>query len=159
MTAVKVTHLCCGGLGIVIDERSRPGSFAHYGVYDLELIASRGGTIESVAIGEFTTHRGYHFVGEISELYGFSIAPGQGNWSVGVSHASHFDDRYTTGTVGLHYEEAELTAAELQVLYEQALAVLTKAENHAPVTEETYLHPGLPCGLPEHQACEPGGKW
>jgi hypothetical protein len=34
-----------------------------------------------------------------------------------------------------------------------------KAEAHSPVSQEAYLHPGLPCGLPARQACEPGGRW
>jgi hypothetical protein len=159
MTAVKVVKGCCGVRALEVYERARPGSFAHYGVTYLQLV-TQGASIQKVAIHEFTTKRGYRFGEAYGETpYSIDIGPTQGHWSISVGHAYHPDEEYTTGKVVLHSQEAELTAAELQVLYAQALAVLTKAEHHAPVSEEAYLHPGLPCGLPENQACEPGGRW
>jgi hypothetical protein len=160
MTSVKVVKGCCGVRGLELYERARAGSFARYGAYYLEVVTGRGGKLEKVRIIEYPTHRGYNFTGEASSrTYSFGIAPTMGQWSIVTGHAYHPDDRYTTAKVAYHYEEAQLTTAELQALYTQALTVLTKAEHHAPVSQETYLHPGLPCGLPENQACEPGGRW
>lgn len=160
MTGVKVQHGCCGVRALEVYERARSGSFARYGAYLLELVTGRDGRIEKVQLSEFPTHRGYHFSGEVgSDTYNIDIGPSRGSWSISVGHAYHPDLIYTTGKVQLHEGVAQLTTAELQVLYEQAVAVLKKAEDHALVSEEAYLHPGLPCGLPEYQACEPGGKW
>lgn len=164
-TIVKVLHGCCGVVALEVYERSRPGRTARFGVYGLTVVTSPH-MIDQVKVFEDKTHGPYHLGEAIaSQLYSFEIAPGgnarlnEGNWTVGVSHPFHADAHWTTGKIEDHVEEAELTAAELQVLYGQALAVLNKAENHAPITTEAYLAPGLPCGLPEHQACEPGGRW
>lgn len=160
MTSVKVITGCCGVRALEVFERARPGSVPRYGVYYLGLVTKPGGRIEKITLSEDTTKRGYR-LGAATDgpEYSFGLGPGHGNWSIVVGHAHHHDDRYTTEKVAYHYEEAQLTAEGLQALYAQALAVLTKAERHAPVSEEVYLHPGLPCGLPEHQACEPGGRW
>jgi hypothetical protein len=161
MTAVKVIKGCCGVRALEVYERARAGHFARYGAYNFELVTGRGGKIEKIAIHEFPTRRGYNFEGEVgSPTYSIGIGPSQGRWEIGVSHAYHVDDHYTTGKVVFHDPSlAELTVAELQALYDQALAVVKKAGNHAPVSEEAYLDAGLPCGLPENQACEPGGRW
>jgi hypothetical protein len=159
MTAVKVIKGCCGVRALEVYERARPGSFARYGVYYLQLV-TKGASIQKMAISEFTTKRGYRFGEAYSETpYSIDIGPTQGHWSISVGHAYHPDEEYTTGKVMFHSQEADLTAAELQTLYGQALAVIKKAEDHLPVSDEEYLHPGLPCGVPEHQACEPGGRW
>lgn len=160
MTSVKVVKGCCGVRVLAVYERARPGRFARYGAYNLELVIGRVGKIEKIEITEYTTHRDYHFKRETgSPTYSIDIGSAAEHWSIGIGHAYHPDDIYTTGKVAYHYEEAQLTAVELQTLFTQALAVLTKAERHAPVSKEAYRHPGLPCGLPEHQACEPGGRW
>ena len=159
MTAHKVVHGCCGVVALEVYERARSGSFARYGVYYLQLV-TKGTTIQKLAISEFTTKRGYRFGEAYGETpYSIDLGPTQGHWSITVGHAYHPDDEYTTGKVVFHSQEAELTEPELQTLYDQALAVVKKAEDHAPVSEEAYLDAGLPCGLPEHQACEPGGRW
>ncbi len=164
MTVVNVVHGCCGVVALEVDERSRPGKAARYGVYNLTLVTSPHG-IDQIKVSESRTRGPYHLGGSVSVLYSFEIAPGgnarlnEGNWVVGIGHTFHADDHWTTGKVEDHVEEAEMTPAELQVLDGQALAVLGKAESHAAVSQEAYLRPGLPCGLPEQQACEPGGRW
>ncbi len=159
MTAVKVVKGCCGVRALEVYERARPGSFARYGVYYIQLV-TKGASIQKLAIDEFTTKRGYRFGEAYGETpYSIDIGPTQGHWSISVGHAYHPDEEYTTDKVVLHSQEAELTASELQTLYDQALTVVKKAETHSPFSKEEYLHPGLPCGLPEHQACEPGGRW
>jgi hypothetical protein len=164
-TIVKVLHGCCGVVALEVYERSRPGRTARFGVYGLSLVTSPH-MIDQIKVFEDKTHGPYHLGEAIaSELYSFELSPDgnarphEGNWGIGVSHPFHADDHWITGKVAYHYEEAELTAAELQVLDGQALSVLNKAESHTPVSQEAVLAPGLPCGLPENQACEPGGRW
>ena len=133
MTAVKVVKGCCGVRALEVYERAKAGSFARAGVYFLELVTQHG-SIEKVAISEFTTKRGYKFGEAYDETpYSFDMGPSRGHWSIGVGHAGHPDLIYTTGKVRLHEGATQLTASELQVLYEQALGVLNKASDHAPL--------------------------
>lgn len=160
MTTSKVVYGCCGVVALEVYERARAGSFARYGVYYMELVTQHG-AIEKVSISELTTKRGYRFGEAYEETpYSIDMGPGSGGyWVIGLGHPSHPDSHWTTAKVQYHGNEAELTPAELQAIYSQAVGVLAKAEAHDPLSEAAYLHPGLPCGLPEHQACEPGGTW
>jgi len=158
-TVVKEVSGCCGVHALEVFERARASSLAHEGVYQFILV-TKGLEIQQIRITEFTAHGWGHFPLEnASQLYEFLVGPTRGSWRISIGHAYHSDIHYTTGKVPLHTEEANLTAAELGTLYGQARLVLTKAEHHLPVSTEAYLHPGLPCGLPGHQACEPGGRW
>jgi hypothetical protein len=135
MTAVKVVKGCCGVVALEVYERARPGSLARSGVYFLELVTQHG-VIEKVAISELTTKPGYTF-GEAYDgtPYSIDMGPARGNWSIGVDDAGHPDLVYTTGTVQLHEGVTQLTTQELQVLYQHALSVLTRARNHAPLVK------------------------
>jgi len=157
-TVVNEVSGCCGVHAVEVFERAHSGRIAH-GVYQLILV-TKGGRTQQLRITEFTAHGWGHLpLKNASQLYEFLVGPTRGSWRISIGHAYHSDIHYTTGKVAFHYEEAQLTPAELTVLYNQALSVLTKAEHHLPVSTEAYLHPGLPCGRPERQACEPGGRW
>jgi hypothetical protein len=174
LTAVKVVKGCCGVRALEVYERARPGSFARAGVYFLELVTQHG-SIEKVAISELTTKRGYRFGEAYDETpYSVNMGPGRGSWSIGVGRAGHPDLIYTTGTVQPHEGTTQLTASELQVLYEQALGVLTKASDRAPLEPSStaaavdysaavpsvYLnvplaHPERPATIPNYELNEP----
>jgi hypothetical protein len=152
---------CCGVRAIEVRERARVNASGQVGTYFLTLVRQRHPAIAKVSIVEGVTSRGAYRTRapHYELLYAVGLAPERRYWTLVTSHAHHADDRYTTDQVAFHHEEAELTAGGLAVLYGQAVQVLTKAEHHLPVSDEEYLRPGLPCGLPTQPACEPGGRW
>ncbi len=158
----KLTKGCCGAQVINVYYLAKPGSYAKYGAYGLEAVFAHGrlspSTVVSMAIIEFPTYRRYT-VGSTARTPTYQLTLSHGaepDWFADLSFIGHSDLRYTTGEVALHEEATFLTPADLSVFYAQALHVLHKAEAHAPVTLEEYLHPGLPCGLEGDPACVSG---
>jgi hypothetical protein len=164
-SGTKIQTGCCGVRVLTVWYRSRLGPHARHGAYLFQLVSHRG-VIDKIVLAEGSSHGAFQYPKSAltDELYSFAIVregadSGRLHWGIVLKHPNRADDRYTTGTVAFHYEEAELTAASLAQLYQQALSVVRKGERREPVTTEPYLHPGLPCGLPQNQACEPGGPW
>jgi hypothetical protein len=133
----KAPYGCCE-----VYDLARSGRYAH-GVYILQSQFD-GSRVASLRLMEMVTQRGYRPGDAGSLLYRFSLqAIGKGNWLIELEYFNHASIAYTTAIGPPHSQDGELTASELQTLYEQVLSVFSKAEHHAPVSEEPFLHPGL----------------
>lgn len=161
-TITKLTKGCCGVRAINVYYLAKPGRYAKYGAYALVAVFADGrlspSTITSIALIEYPTYRRYQ-AGSTARTPTYSLAlarNSQADWSANLGFIGHSDLSYTTGQVALHEEATFLTPADLSLFYAQALHVLRKAESHAPVTPEEYLHPGLPCDLMDEPVCASG---
>jgi hypothetical protein len=130
--------------------RAKPGSLSRHGAYLLWVVTGPHG-LEKLVVTEFRSRRPYVFGMTAGEsTYQLDWTPG----NIGFTWLS-------TGTIGYEHHhstasnQAILTRTRLEVFYTQALAVIRKAERHAPITKEEELHPGIPCGprAPGEPAC------
>ncbi len=135
--------------------RAKPGSLSRHGAYLFELVTGPHG-IEKIVVDEFRSRRPYVLRTSAGEsTYQLDWTPS----NIGFTWLS-------TGTIGYEHRstasnQAILTSLRLEMFYTQALTVIRKAEQHAPITREEELHPGIPCGprAPGEPACtEPSEK-
>ncbi len=147
----KLEKGCCGVRTIEVFYLAKPGSYAKHGAYELRGYFTHGrlspSTSNGVLIAEFPTHGPYHLGATIgTPTYLFQLdAETRGAWTLDASYIERAQLHYTTRASSPHEQITRLTAANLSPFYGQALGVLHKAESHAPVTPETFLHPGLSC--------------
>jgi hypothetical protein len=135
--------------------RAKPGSLSRHGAYLLALVTGPHG-IEKIVVAEFRSRRPY--------VLGTSA--GQSTYELDWTPSDIGFTWLSTGTIGYERHptvsnKAILTRTRLEMFYTQALAVIRKAERHAPITKEEELHPGIPCGprAPGEPACiEPSEK-
>jgi hypothetical protein len=154
-----------GGESIQVWVRARPGAFAKTGVYTLLLLTDRHGGIQLERVSENKNPSQHYHFGDsgLEETYMLTL-DGSSNhqWSVEITYVAHGHYRsldWATGRVSGRPVEPQLTLADLQELWKQASAVLKKAIDRAPVSEEDVLHPGYICdpSTPLANGCKPEG--
>jgi hypothetical protein len=131
---VHVETGCCGVRVLTVLYRARPTRGGKYGAYVVQLVTGRGGTFTSAALLELRTARGYRY-GEPQTklLYQFGLfrkAPP--NWGITTYPAN--DTIAPSATPLPPGATKQLTPAELEAAFSQALAVLARAESRAPVS-------------------------
>lgn len=156
-----------GGQVLQVWLRARPGAFAKTGIYTLTLMTDRSGEVMSARLWAYKTSAKHYRFGDsgLEGIYMFSLDQSQihqnrHQWRVSTNYT--VDDRYhafywSTGRLSSSAPESHLTLTDLKVLWQQALAVLRKAVERVPVSEQEVLHPAYVCGpvTPLSDECKP----
>jgi hypothetical protein len=131
---VHVETGCCEARVLTVLYRARPTRGGKYGAYVVQLVTGRGGSFTSAALLELRTARGYRY-GEPQTrlLYQFGLfrkAPP--NWGITTYPAN--DTIAPSATPLPPGVTKQLTPAELEAAFSQALTILGKAESREPVS-------------------------
>jgi hypothetical protein len=131
---VHVETGCCGVRVLTVLYRARPTRGGKYGAYVVQLVTGRSGSFTSAALLELRTARGYRY-GEPQTklLYQFGLfrkAPP--NWGITTYPAN--DTIAPSATPLPPGATKQLTPAELEAAFSQAIVVLRKAEDRAAVS-------------------------
>jgi hypothetical protein len=140
-----VTHAndCCGVKVLTVSYLARPGHYAKYGEYGLELVTFGDGRIEKVTVSTYTTRHAGFAKEYVESPYAFHIDPRGPNYtSPGEAYVVYNGNNFFRAHSATCSETAP---AGVTMLYDQALAVARRAPSRAPLKEEVVLNPGAPC--------------